>query len=180
MLRFISIVLVVCFAFPAQAAIKWVDGNPIFYTPKPIKKKVVRKKRKTTKKVYRKKVKVARKKVKVAVPKQTRKSRVKYTKLTNGIQHGKASYYWRPQPIACSRKRRYNPNLLVAAHKTLPCGTIVRVTNKLNGRSVVVIIDDRGPYIKGRIVDMSLASAKILSMRRAGVVPVKLEVIREK
>jgi len=173
MLRFISIVLVVCFAFPAQAAVKWVDGQPVFYTPKPIKKKVVRKKRKTKKKVYRKKVKIV-------APKPVRASKVQYTKLANGIQHGKASYYWKPQPIACSRKRRYNPNLLVAAHKTLPCGTIVKVTNKRNGRSVTVIIDDRGPYIKGRIVDMSLAAAKILGMRRSGVVPVKLEVLGKK
>jgi rare lipoprotein A len=54
---------------------------------------------------------------------------------------------------------------------------MVRVTNKRNGRSVVVKIDDRGPYIRGRIVDLSAAAAKKIRMRRAGVVPVKLEVL---
>ena len=108
---------------------------------------------------------------------EVKRKKKNYIKFSGRVQHGKASYYWKPQRIACSRTRRYNPNLMVAAHKTLKCGTMVRVTNKRNGLSVVVKIDDRGPYISGRIVDLSVAAAKKIRMRRAGVVPVKLEVL---
>ena len=94
----------------------------------------------------------------------------------SAAEYGKASYYWQPQGIACG-KGRYNPHGMTAAHMTLPCGSKVRVTNQRNGKSVVVTINDRGPYIKGRIIDMSLASAKILGMTKAGVVPVKVEVL---
>jgi len=66
---------------------------------------------------------------------------------------------------------------MVAAHKTLKCGTMIRVTNKRNGLSVVVKIDDRGPYIRGRIVDLSVAAANKIRMRKSGIVPVKLEVL---
>lgn len=86
---------------------------------------------------------------------------------------GKASYYWQPQKVACGG--RFNPQAFTAAHRTLPCGTKVRVTNKRNGRSVVVTINDRGPFIKGRVIDVSLAAAKVLQMTKAGVVPVTVE-----
>ena len=150
----------ILFAFPAQAAVKWVDGQPVFYTKKVVKKKVVKKRRYVSKK-----------------KRYVKRKKKNYIKFSVRVQHGKASYYWKPQRIACSRTRRYNPNLMVAAHKTLKCGTMVRVTNKRNGLSVVVKIDDRGPYIRGRIVDLSVAAAKKIRMRRAGVVPVKLEVL---
>lgn len=83
---------------------------------------------------------------------------------------GMASYYWQPQKVACGG--RFNPNAMTAAHKTLPCGTKVRVTNKRNGRSVVVTINDRGPYIKGRIIDLSKAAAAKIGMTGSGVAPV--------
>jgi len=155
-MKYLIASLFILFAFPAQASVKWVDGNPVFYTKKVVKKKVVKKKRYVSKK------------------KRYVKRKIKFS---GRVQHGIASYYWKPQRIACSRTRRYNPNLMVAAHKTLKCGTMVRVTNKRNGLSVVVKIDDRGPYIRGRIVDLSVAAAKKIRMRRAGVVPVKLEVL---
>ena len=158
----------ILFAFPAQASVKWVDGQPVFYTKKVVKKKFVKKKYVSKKKRY-----VKRKKKSSRLPVKNKN----YIKFSSRVQHGIASYYWTPQKIACSRTRRYNPNLMVAAHKTLKCGTMVRVTNKRNGLSVVVKIDDRGPYIRGRIVDLSLAAATKLGMRRAGVVPVKLEVL---
>lgn len=148
-MKYLIASLFILFAFPAQAEVKWSDGKPVFYT-----KKVVKNKQYISKE-------------KIVVSKNAKK-----------IQHGKASYYWKPQRIACSRTRRYNPNLMVAAHKTLRCGTMVRVTNKRNGLSVVVKIDDRGPYIRGRIVDLSIAAAKKIRMRRSGVVPVKLEVLK--
>ena len=67
---------------------------------------------------------------------------------------------------------------LTAAHRSLPFGTRVRVTNLRNGRTVVVVVDDRGPFVRGRVVDLSLAAARRLGMVRDGVVPVRLEVVR--
>lgn len=93
--------------------------------------------------------------------------------VTSGIakaESGMASYYWQPQAVACGG--RFNPKALTAAHKTLPCGSKVRVTNKRNGKSVVVTITDRGPFVKGRIIDLSLAAAKIIGMTGSGVAPV--------
>lgn len=83
---------------------------------------------------------------------------------------GKASFYWQPQKVACGG--RFNPNAMTAAHRTYKCGTRIRVTNKRNGRSVVVVVNDRGPFVRGRIVDVSLAAARQLGMTKAGVVPV--------
>jgi rare lipoprotein A len=67
---------------------------------------------------------------------------------------------------------------LTAAHRSLPFGTRVRVTNLENGRAVVVVVDDRGPFVRGRVIDLSLAAARRLGMVRDGVVPVRLEVVR--
>jgi rare lipoprotein A len=64
-----------------------------------------------------------------------------------------------------------------AAHRSLPIGTVVRVVNLKNGRGVIVKINDRGPYIKGRIIDLSFAAAKSLEMVRSGIARVKVEVI---
>lgn len=72
---------------------------------------------------------------------------------------------------------RYDSDALSAAHRTLPFGTRVRVTNLKNGRSVVVTITDRGPFRRGRIVDVSRRAARELGMLRAGVARVRLEVI---
>lgn len=73
----------------------------------------------------------------------------------------------------------YNETKMTAAHRTLPFGTIVRVTNLANGKSVVVRINDRGPFgRKERIIDLSLAAARKLEMVKAGVVNVRIEVIR--
>lgn len=93
------------------------------------------------------------------------------------ITEGKASYYWQPQGIACG-PGRFNPNAMTAAHKTLKCGTKVKVTNKRNGKSVVVTINDRGPFIKGRIIDLSKAAAAKIGMLKSGVVPVKITVLK--
>ena len=88
---------------------------------------------------------------------------------------GLASYYWQPQRVASGGW--FNPKAMTAAHKTLPFGTRVRVTNKRNGRSVEVTINDRGPYVPGRIIDLSDAAASKIGMKKAGVVPVHVEVI---
>jgi rare lipoprotein A len=65
---------------------------------------------------------------------------------------------------------------LTAAHNTLPFGTRLVVTNKRNGRKVTVTVNDRGPYRKGRIIDLSPAAASELGMRRAGLAPVELRI----
>ena len=70
---------------------------------------------------------------------------------------------------------RFNPNAMTAAHRNLPFGTKVRVTNKRNGKTVIVTINDRGPFIRGRIIDLSNAAAGIIGMRSAGVAPVVVE-----
>ncbi len=69
----------------------------------------------------------------------------------------------------------YDQNALTAAHLTLPMGTIVRVTNLSTNQSVVVKITDRGPFVRGRIIDLSLAAAKATGVYRAGVAKVKVE-----
>ena len=68
---------------------------------------------------------------------------------------------------------RANPGGLTAAHRTLPFGTQVRVTNKRNGQSVVVRINDRGPFIRGRVIDLTPAGARALGF--SGLAPVTLE-----
>lgn len=99
------------------------------------------------------------------------------TSGTSGVQRGYATYYDEAQMTASGE--RFNPNALTAAHRTLPLGTHVRVTNQQNGRSVEVRINDRGPFGgKGRIIDLSKAAARELHMLDAGVVPVTVEVVR--
>ncbi|MEZ4606019.1 MAG: septal ring lytic transglycosylase RlpA family protein [Deinococcales bacterium] len=71
----------------------------------------------------------------------------------------------------------YDPHKLTAAHNTLPLGTEVEVTNLLNGLSVVVKINDRGPFAQDRIIDLSEAAARILEMQYLGVVPVRVKVL---
>lgn len=71
----------------------------------------------------------------------------------------------------------YNQNAFTAAHKTLRFGTRVRVTNLNNGRSVVVRINDRGPYARGRIIDVSAAAANSLRMVSSGVAPVRVTIL---
>ena len=71
----------------------------------------------------------------------------------------------------------YNMYAYTAAHKTLPMNTIVKVTNLKNGKSVIVRINDRGPFVKGRIIDLSYAAGKKIGLDVLGVAPVKLKVI---
>ncbi|WP_375057936.1 septal ring lytic transglycosylase RlpA family protein [Zobellella sp. DQSA1] len=92
---------------------------------------------------------------------------------------GRASFYGHPHHgRKTASGERFNKNALTAAHKTLPFGSRVRVTNLNNQRSVVVRINDRGPYTRGRIIDLSEQAARELNMLRAGVAPVRLEVLK--
>ena len=72
---------------------------------------------------------------------------------------------------------RYNQNALTAAHRNLRFGTRVKVTNLNNGRSVVVRINDRGPYARGRVIDVSAAAARTLGMVKSGVAPVSVTIL---
>lgn len=72
----------------------------------------------------------------------------------------------------------FNMNDLTAAHRRLPFGSVVRVTNLANGLSVEVRINDRGPYQDGRIIDLSSAAADVIQMKKAGTVPVEIEILR--
>ena len=91
---------------------------------------------------------------------------------------GKASYYGdRHHGQRTASGERFDQNALTAAHRTLPFGTRVRVTNLNNNRNVVLRINDRGPFVRGRIIDVSRAAAVRLDMLRAGVVPVRVETL---
>jgi len=91
---------------------------------------------------------------------------------------GLASYYAdRYQGHKTASGERFDGARLTAAHRTLPFGTRVRVTDLDNGRSVVVRVNDRGPFASGRVIDLSQAAARQLDMLRAGVARVKLEVL---
>jgi len=72
---------------------------------------------------------------------------------------------------------RYNMNALTAAHKSLPFGTRVRITNTDNGRTVIVRINDRGPYHGGRVIDLSRAAAIEIDMINAGTATVQLDIL---
>jgi len=84
------------------------------------------------------------------------------------VQEGIASWY-------DLHKTRHE---MTAAHPTLPFGTEVRVTNVENGRQAIVRINDRGPFIPGRIIDVSIRAAEVLGMVRSGVAPVRVEVVQ--
>jgi rare lipoprotein A len=77
---------------------------------------------------------------------------------------GQASYYRAPHEMTC-------------AHRSLPFGTRLRVTNLRNNRTAILTVADRGPFIRGRIVDVSVGAADVLGFRSAGVVPVKIETV---
>ncbi len=91
---------------------------------------------------------------------------------------GKASWYGkRYHGRTTASGVRFDMNAMTAAHRTLPFGTRVRVTNLANRRSVVVTINDRGPFAGGRIIDLSRRAAEALGMVRAGVVRVRVHAI---
>jgi peptidoglycan lytic transglycosylase len=93
---------------------------------------------------------------------------------------GLASWYGEPhhgQPTASGET--FDMARLTAAHRTLPMGTRLRVMNLENGRIVRVRVNDRGPYVAGRILDLSLGAARALDMVERGVVPVRFDVVEE-
>ncbi|OEY67611.1 septal ring lytic transglycosylase RlpA family protein [Marinobacter sp. X15-166B] len=100
-------------------------------------------------------------------------TRVGYTET------GLASYYaMKFQGRQTANGERFNQSASTAAHKTLPFGTRVKVTNSRNGKSVVVRINDRGPFVRGRVIDLSRSAFERIGNLDTGVIPVKVEVIR--
>jgi rare lipoprotein A len=96
------------------------------------------------------------------------------------VQEGKASYYAHKfHGRTTASGEIYDENKMTAAHKTLPFGTMVRVTSLVNGNVVTVKINDRGPFVEGRIIDLSYRAAGELDMIAAGVVKVRTEVLRK-
>jgi rare lipoprotein A len=94
------------------------------------------------------------------------------------LEEGLASWYGgKFQGRLTSSGEVFDTNLLTAAHKTLPFGTLVKVTNLVNGRSAVVRINDRGPFVEGRIIDLSRAAAEQIDMVGTGTARVSLEVL---
>jgi rare lipoprotein A len=91
------------------------------------------------------------------------------------VSQGIASFYTEGTRTASGEK--FDANELTAAHPTLPFGTRLRVTNVATGRSVTVRVNDRGPYVAGRVVDVSYSAANALGMVGRGVAKVKLDVV---
>ena len=91
---------------------------------------------------------------------------------------GVASFYGaRFHRLRTASGERFDMHRMTAAHRTLPFGTRVRVTNLRNGRSAVVHINDRGPFVKGRVIDLSYAAARQLRMVQRGAERVRVEVL---
>jgi rare lipoprotein A len=98
------------------------------------------------------------------------------TGVSDFHQTGRASWYGRGfHGRRTANGERYDMHALTAAHRTLPLGSYVRVTNPATSRSVVVRINDRGPYARGRVIDLSMAAANVLDMRHAGTARVKID-----
>lgn len=93
-----------------------------------------------------------------------------------GGSRGVASFYTEGRQTASGE--HFDPHELTAAHRSLPFGTRLQVTNVSTGKSVVVRVNDRGPFVKGRLVDVSYSAAQALGMVNSGVADVKVDVVR--
>jgi rare lipoprotein A len=98
--------------------------------------------------------------------------------VTKIKETGLASYY-ADKFIGCSTANgdKFDQELYTAAHKTLPFGTTVRVKNLENNKTVFVTINDRGPFVKGRVIDLSKVAARDLGMLEDGIVKVSVEIV---
>jgi len=93
-------------------------------------------------------------------------------------ESGQASYYGNEfHGRKTANGERFDQGKLTAAHRTLPFGTRLKVTNTQNGRSVQVRVNDRGPFVKGRVIDLSSSAFKAIGNLNAGVVPVRIQVV---
>lgn len=116
----------------------------------------------------------------LAIPAAAQELPVDQAAENSEIGSGMASYYGRE--LAGNRTasgERFDPAQLTAAHRTLPFGSLVRVTNTANGDSVVVRINDRGPFSHGRVIDVSHAAAREIGMHRSGTARVTLALLND-
>lgn len=111
----------------------------------------------------------------LAQPRPRAWRRVRAPRAAPASFEGFASYYTESSHVASGG--RYQPNGLTAAHRSLPFGTRVRVRDLKTGRSVVVVINDRGPFVHGRVLDLSLGAAKALGMEHRGVNRIRADVL---
>lgn len=111
----------------------------------------------------------------VALPRAARTPPLPSAKADKHKLEGLASFYWQAQSTASGEI--FDRRKFTAAHPTLPFNTLVRVQNPANGRSVVVRINDRGPFKPGRVIDLAEAAADEIGMRKAGIARVRLEVL---
>ena len=101
-----------------------------------------------------------------------------YNRVTSSRSFsGMASYYGYEAGRKTASGQRMNAGAMTAAHRTLPFGTRVRVTNAHNGRSVDVTINDRGPFIAGRVIDLSRGAARVIGMTGQGIAHISMEVL---
>lgn len=101
------------------------------------------------------------------------------TGKTNSVEVGVASWY-APSGNRSSNGDMYDGSGMTAAHRTLPLGTVVRVTNLTTNQAVVVTITDRGPFVRGRVLDLSTAAARASGVYRMGVAQVRIEVVQQR
>jgi rare lipoprotein A len=105
---------------------------------------------------------------------------IDFQTIDAAAQSGHASWYASKfEGRRTANGERYDGNALTAAHRTLPMGSYVRVTSLATSRSVVVRINDRGPFVKGRIIDLSYAAASSLGLTRAASMQVQIERVRK-
>jgi rare lipoprotein A len=99
--------------------------------------------------------------------------------VAGSVEEGIASWYGHPyHGRRAANGEVYDMNELTAAHRTLPLETVVEVLSKSNGKSVTVRVTDRGPFVEGRIIDLSLAAARRIDMVGRGIAPVRVRVLR--
>ena len=95
------------------------------------------------------------------------------------VMYGKASFYGSEfEGRSTANGETFSNRMFTAAHKSLPFGTMVKVTNISNNKSVLVKINDRGPFVAGRVIDLSRIAAEEIDMIKAGVIDVKLEILK--
>jgi rare lipoprotein A len=105
------------------------------------------------------------------------KNHIVLARPKNGVQkYGVASFYTEGTETANGEK--IDPNALTAAHRSLPFGTMLKVTDVTTGRSVTVRVNDRGPFVGGRVVDLSLSAAEALGIVDQGITKVRLDIVR--
>jgi rare lipoprotein A len=125
--------------------------------------------------------------------KQKQTTRFKSRQAAHKKSHGRLALHGRPSQRQAAMRglaslysedtetasgERFDKHKLCAAHPTLPFGTRLRVTNIGNGRSVIVRVNDRGPFVRGRVVDVTSAAAEVLGMVDQGVVTVTIDIVR--